>query len=65
MGLLYLSLESGFLCFTALPDGFVLICVLLRYLPSQKSGERTEMMNMMTGAVGNNGGVGVWRFASR
>ena len=23
MGLLYLSLESGFLCFTALPDGLV------------------------------------------
>ena len=43
MGLLYLSLESGFLCFTALPDGFVphLRPASVSF-PPRSPGERTE-----------------------
>ena len=59
MGSLYLSLESGFLCFTALPDGRM-AHHCFGIFPSQKSGGKDRtMMNMMTGAVAINGGVGV------
>lgn len=59
MGSLYLSLEPGFLCFTALPDG-LMAHRCFGIFPSQKSGGKDKtMMNMMTGAVAINGGVGV------
>lgn len=64
MGSLYLSLESGFLCFTAWPDGRM-AHRCFGIFPSQKSGGKDKtMMNMMTGAAFNgavaiNGGVGV------
>ena len=59
MGSLYLSLESGFLCFTALPDGRM-AHHCFGIFPSQKSGGKDRtMMSMMTGAVAINGGVGV------
>lgn len=59
MGSLYLSLEPGFLCFTALPDGRM-VHRCFGIFPSQKSGGKDKtMMNMMTGAVAINGGVGV------
>lgn len=64
MGSLYLSLESGFLCLTAWPDGRM-AHRCFGIFPSQKSGGKDKtMMNMMTGAAFNgavaiNGGVGV------
>lgn len=44
MGSLYLSLESGFLCFTALPDGLVphLRPASVSF-PPRSPGERTEL----------------------
>lgn len=51
MGSLYLSLEPGFLCLTAYPDGRMPhLCFGI--FPSQKSeGKDKTMMNMMTGAA--------------
>lgn len=61
MGLFYLSLESGFLCFMPLPAGLMIPSAsCFGIFPSQKSGGKDKkMMNMMTGAVAINGGVGV------
>lgn len=61
MGLFLLSLESGFFVLCSCQIDQCLISILLRYLSFSESGgkDKTMMMNMMTGAVAINGGVGV------
>lgn len=61
MGLFLLSLESGFCVLWPYQMAQRFISILLRYLSLSESGgkDKTMMMNMMTGAVAINGGVGV------
>lgn len=61
MGLFLLSLESGFFVLCSCQIDQCLISILLWYLSLSESGgkDKTMMMNMMTGAVAINGGVGV------
>ena len=60
MGLFLLSLESGFFVLCSCQMDQCLISILLRYLSLSESGGKDKtMMNMMTGAVAINGGVGV------
>lgn len=61
MGLFLLSLESGFFVLCSCQLDQCLISILLWYLSLSESGgkDKTMMMNMMTGAVAINGGVGV------
>ena len=61
MGLFLLSLESGFFVLCSCQIDQCFISILLRYLSLSESGgkDKTMMMNMMTGAVAINGGVGV------
>ena len=61
MGLFLLSLESGFCVLCPAKGLSVSSVILLWYLSLSESGgkDKTMMMNMMTGAVAINGGVGV------
>ena len=61
MGLFLLSLESSFCVLWPYQMAQRFINILLRYLSLSESGgkDKTMMMNMMTGAVAINGGVGV------
>lgn len=67
MGLFLLSLESGFFVLCSCQIDQCLISILLWYLSLSESGgkDKTMMMNMMTGAVAINGGVGVMEVRSR
>ena len=61
LGLFLLSLESSFCVLWPYQMAQRFINILLRYLSLSESGgkDKTMMMNMMTGAVAINGGVGV------